>query len=405
MSKPRIAALASCVALWAALAPIGAEGVEFKVLYRFTGGADGGKPSWGLVRDREGNLYGTTNIGGLQGGGTVFKLDSHGHESVLCHFGTFGFLGFGAGASGLIRDRAGDLYFTTTFEDAYPHGTVSKVDLKGNRTVLYAFAGLADGALPNGGVVMDGAGNLYGTTYYFYDNGGGLVFKLDPSGTETVLHVFGIGTTNDGAFPYAGVTLDKAGNMYGTTTTGGDYVPDGTVYKVSPKGVERVLYRFGFVPDGQIPYGGVIRDDDGNLYGTTTYGGAGGGIGGYGTVFKIDRKGKKTTLYSFTGIPDGVFPYSALVRDEEGNLYGTTFYGGKYGVGTVFKIDRRGHETVLHSFSGGKDGQYPYSGSLILDDEGYLYGTALEGGIANGENGFGTVFRIKLKESDDNGDD
>jgi uncharacterized repeat protein (TIGR03803 family) len=396
MSKTRLAALALCVAMCAALAPMGAEAAEFTVLYRFTGGADGGKPSWGLVRDKEGNLYGTTNIGGLAGGGTIFKLDPHGHESVLYHFGTFGFLNTGAEPSGLIQDEAGDLYFTTAFESAYPSGTVSKVDLKGNRSVLYAFTGGSDGAQPMAGVVKDGAGNLYGTANKNNGNGSGVVFKLEPNGTESVLHYFGIGTQNDGAYPVAGVTLDKAGSVYGTTPDGGAYVPDGTVFKVNTKGVERVLYRFGFLPDGQIPNGGLIREAAGNLYGTTTYGGAGGGIGGYGTVFKIDTKGKKSTLYSFKGIPDGVFPYSTLSMDKEGNLYGTTFYGGKYGLGAVFKLEPCGRETVLHSFTGGRDGQYPYQGSLILDENGYLYGTVIEGGIANGSNGFGTVFRIKL---------
>jgi uncharacterized repeat protein (TIGR03803 family) len=191
--------------------------------------------------------------------------------------------------------------------------------------------------------------------------------------TFTVLHSFG-GADGDNSNHGAGLTRDAAGNLYGTTDRGGDLtcgdVGCGTVYKIDRSGKETVLHRFTSTPDGDTPFAGVIRDTAGNLYGTTLTGGA----SGYGTVFKVDAKGKETVLHSFTG-KDGALPRSGVVRDAAGNLYGTTETGGSLDYGTVFRLEPNGKMTMLHAFTGGADGANPQVG-VILDKAGNLYGIA-----------------------------
>jgi uncharacterized repeat protein (TIGR03803 family) len=239
-------------------------------------------------------------------------------------------------------------------------------------------------------LVRDAAGNLYGTTQYGGTNGGfGTVFKLDAAGKLTLLHSFA--GTPDGEDPYAGLLRDKLGNLYGTTQYGGTGGGFGTVFKLDAAGKLTLLHSFSGTPDGENPLAGLLRDGAGNLYGTTKYGGTG---GGYGTVFKLSAKGKLILLYSFTGTPDGENPYARLIRDASGNLYGTTFYGGTSGYGTVFKLDTAGKLTILHSFNSAPDGANPLGG-LILDKAGNLYGTTSDGGdLSCGFSGCGTVFKI-----------
>ena len=305
------------------------------VLHNFSStGPDGQLPLAGLVL-ANGNFYGTTEQGGSRAGtGTVFQLDAKGHE-----------------------------------------------------TVLYAFTGTG-GSFPSAGLVRDAEGNLYGTTTEGGQFNLGTVFKLDSSGVETVLHHFEGGT--DGSIPFAGLILDAAGNLYGETNAGGDATCNcGTVFEIGADGAESVLYRFTGGTDGSVPVtGNLIRDSAGNLLGTT----ADGGASGQGAVFKIHPDGTETTLYSFTGKSDGGSPYSNLIRDGKGNLYGTTSGGGTFRFGTVFKIDSRGNETVLHNFAGGSDGESPMAG-LVLDSKGNLYGTTIAGGVV-GKYGYGTVFEI-----------
>ena len=198
-------------------------------------------------------------------------------------------------------------------------------------SVLYSFKPGWDGYEPNGGLVRDAAGNLYGTAYY--------------GGTNACL---------DGC---------------------------GTIFKLDANGDYSVLYQFAGPPDGQNPDASLIRDALGNLYGTTSDG----GTFGHGTVFKLDTTGKETVLHSFAGVPDGANPVASLIRDAKGNLYGTTLFGGdttcapSAGCGTVFKVDTSNHETVLHAFAGGADGELP-AAPLIRDSAGNLYGTADSGG-------------------------
>jgi uncharacterized repeat protein (TIGR03803 family) len=352
-----------------------------KVLYTFSGGADGGKPYAGVVQDSVGNLYGTTNSGG-SGAGVVFKVDKTHHETALYTFtgGADGGLPF----AGVIRDSAGNMYGTTTF-DGQGAGVVFKLDTTGHETVLYSFTNETDGGYPYGGVIRDSAGNLYGTTVSGPFNAGA-VFKVDTTAHETVMYTFPSGT--DGDFPVAGVVRDSAGNLYGTTLYGGP-AGRGVVFKVDPTGQESVLYSFSGGADGGYPNGGVVLDSSGNLYGT-----ASSGVGNAGVVFKLDTTGHETVLYSFTGGADGGNPQAGVIFDLAGNIYGTTYNGGTSGHGVVFKLDTAGHETALYSFTGGADGGNPWAGVIRDASGGDLYGTTLFGGSSDCPNGCGVVFKV-----------
>ena len=209
------------------------------------------------------------------------------------------------------------------------------------------------------------------------------MFKVDTSGNERVLYSFTGGA--DGGFPVGGVILDSKGNLYGTTN-GGGASGAGVVFKVDPTGNETVLYSFTGGADGGYPlWVTLARDAAGNLYGTTVSGGA----SGAGVVFKVDASGNETVLYSFTGGADGGWPQAGVIRDSAGTLYGTTI-GNSFGAQVAYKVDPTGHQTVLHVFTGGADGGYPY-GNLIRDPAGNLYGTANRGGKKGG----GVVFMLR----------
>jgi uncharacterized repeat protein (TIGR03803 family) len=320
-------------------------------------GWNGMAPLAGLLRDSAGNLYGTTYLGGdttchKLGCGTVFKLDSNGKE-----------------------------------------------------TLLYKFIGTPNGWFTAAGLVRDAAGNLYGDTQQGGSSGSGYgtVFKVDRTGKETVLYSFAGGS--DGIDPYATLVRDSAGNLYGVTVAGGGTSCEfgcGTVFEVDTAGKETVLYRFQGGADGSNPNGGLLLDGSGNLYGTTNTGGEGpcDAGNGCGTVFRLDTSGKETVLYRFSGGTDGEFPEAGVVRDNAGNLYGTTVFGGAYrncngdACGVIFKLDTAGNETVLHSFSGSDGAQPTY---LTRDSAGNLYGVAEVGGDTKNcfpPDGCGVVFRL-----------
>jgi len=246
--------------------------------------------------------------------------------------------------------------------------------------VLHSFNG-SDGSLPGPRLTLDGAGNLYGTTV---GNAGyiGSAFKLTPTGQLKVLYKF---TDTSRLFTTGKLVLDSKGNLYGVDQTGGTS-GNGSIFKLTPAGVFTVLYSFTGQPDGAFP-NGVISDAEGNLYGTTNFGGA----FNAGTVFKFTPGGSETVVYSFTGGSDGDEPFdAALYRDGQGNLFGTTMFGGGFiSNGVVFEVTPEGVETVLHTFLGGSDGARP-KGSLIADAEGNLYGTTSSGKGLSG----GTVFKI-----------
>jgi uncharacterized repeat protein (TIGR03803 family) len=375
----------------AGLAVRPAHAQKFQVLHKFAGGTtDGASPFFAtLVRDATGNLYGTTMSGGAFNYGVVFKVAASGGETVLYNFRG----GTADGCNpvgGLLQDAAGELYGTTIACGASGFGTVFKVDTGGMETVLYSFDGGTDGAFPEGNLVADDAGTLYGITDGGGDsscssNGCGTVIKLDISEKETVLHRF---TGSDGQYPVAGLLRDSKGNLYGTTEEGGAKGV-GTVFKLDTTGAETALHSFpAFLGDGESPEGTLIQDTEGNLYGTTSSG------GGYsnGTVFRLDTKRKETLLYTFVRRLGGTTPYVGLVRDVKGDLYGVAAFGGVVNDGTVFKLGKSGKESILHSFKG-TDGAIPYS-SLIRDAEGNFYGTTSEGGNPACESGCGVVFKI-----------
>jgi uncharacterized repeat protein (TIGR03803 family) len=235
-------------------------------------------------------------------------------------------------------------------------GLVFKLDKTGHESLVYNFTGGADGSGPTGVLIHDSAGNLYGVTTGGGSAGGGVVFKVDKSGQETVLYNFTGGS--DGGSPSGGVIRDSAGNLYGTTCCGGS-AGVGVVYKIDTTGQESVLYSFTGGTDGAYPSGVLTLDTAGNLYGTTF--GAGGPAWG-GTVFKVDVAGNFTVLYTFNCAADGCNPGAGLTQDSAGNFYGTTVYGGSAFAGNVFKLDTGGNETSLYAFTGGADGGYPLSG-------------------------------------------
>lgn len=371
--------------------PLTAYAKRFDLLYTFRGTSDGDLPKGTLLVDASGNLYGTTSYGGgTEGAGTIFKLAPDGTKTIIYFFCSQTSCKDGSHPyAGLISDGAGILYGTTAYGGSAASGVVFKLAPDGTETVLYSFCsqtGCTDGAYPYAPLVADENGNLYGTTY----GGGtsfGVVFKVAPDGTETVLHTFTGGA--DGASPQTGLLRDKKGNLYGTTPYGGTYA-GGLVFKLAPDGAEKILYLFcaqtGCTDGGQ-PEAGLVRDRDGNFYGTTYYGGA----SDNGVVFELARDGTETVLYSFcaqSNCTDGSGPITNLVPDGRGNLFGTASLEGARGSGVAFKLAPDHTETVLHSFSdlgdgGGPNGLTPYPG-------GYLVGTAEAGGKENA----GTIFEI-----------
>ena len=368
-----------------------AQAQTYSAVYNFNGGSTGSGPTGNLLRDGKGNLYGTTAFGGA-GFGVVFKVSATGSETILYTFA--GGADGGKPQAGLLQAPGG--YYGTTYSGgAFGQGVVFK--LKGTtETVLHSFGG-ADGSHPTAGLIHDSAGNLYGTTYYGGAAGAGTIFKLDSTGTETVLYSFTGGS--DGKWPQGKLVRDSLGNLYGTTFGGGIVNCDkglhgcGVVFKLDTTGTETVLYTFTGGTDGGSPMAGLVRDGAGNLYGTTNAGGTANcplnGSPGCGVVFKVSKTGAMTVLHTFVN-SDGLNPAADLTRDSAGNLYGTTQLGGDFGLGTVFKLDSLLNLTTLYSFAGTPDGAAPLGG-LLRDTAGNLYGTASSGGVSDGP---GLVFKI-----------
>ena len=374
------------VLMVAAVGVHSAQAQTYSLIYSFKCGEDGSNPYGGLVRDGSRNLHGTTYDGGTLGHGVVFKLTPTGALTVL-HTFAGGPTDGATPVATMVRDAAGNLYGTTGEGGTYGYGAVFEVPAAGPETLLYNFEGSTgsktDGAYPFPALIRDPAGTLYGATVLGGMNQNGTVFKLTPAGNESVLWSFG-GVVGDGEQPHAGLLRDPAGNLYGTTRDGGS--GSGTIFKLTPAGVETVLWSFRGTPDGQFPHTFLVQDAGRNLYGTTLQGGA----HNRGTVFKLSPAGVETVLWSFAGSPhDGQEPHAGLVRDAAGNLYGTTVKGGGGGFGTIFELTSSGAETVLHSFANdAADGGSPESG-LLRDAARNLYGTTYYGGTS----GCGTVFK------------
>lgn len=357
------------------------------VLASFANSPDGANPLYGTpALDSKGNLYGTTKYGGAFDFGTVFELTPSGTETILHSFDVNGTDGAYPVASLVLYK--GNLYGTTVEGGTHNiDGTVFELKhtTKGwTETILHSFGASGDGSQPYCALTVDTSGNLYGTTNVGGAYSKGTVFKLTPLGTETILWSFGNGA--DGANPLAGVVRDAAGNLYGTTEYGGAF-GYGTVFKLTPSGAETILHSFDLNgTDGAYPIGKLVIYN-GNLYGTTVSGGA----FGDGTVFKVTQSGTETILHSFANNDiDGFNPYAGLVI-RNGNFYGTTSSGGGIGsvAGILFEMTPSGVETILHVFGGSPDGAFPYGG-VVFDKSGSLYGTTLDGGA----NGVGTVFKM-----------
>jgi uncharacterized repeat protein (TIGR03803 family) len=375
------------------------------VVHNFTGGNDGGVPFNGFTVAESGGgsshisaplpgrttFYGTASSGGASNYGIVFSMNTSGEETVLHNFsgGTDGATPYG----NLAIDKSGNLYGTTTAGGASGVGTVFEVS-GSTETVLYSFSGGTDGADPVAGLIQDGTGNLYGTTSQGGANGNGTVFELaapktkGDNWTESVLYSFGTGS--DGSDPVGGLSFDSSGNLYGTTSAGGAY-GFGTVFQLVPGAswTENILYNFQNANDGAVPYAGLVSDKAGNFYGAATEGGANGG----GTVFELtSSKGNWTfnVLYSEPGW--GISgSFRNVVLDASGNLYATTHCDGAYNSGTVYELTPSGGTwtyTLLYTFTGGTDGLYSVS-NLVLN-QGKLYGTTLYGGA----NGNGVVYEV-----------
>jgi uncharacterized repeat protein (TIGR03803 family) len=370
------------------------------VLYSFGAySGDALMPQGSVIQGIDGNFYGAASKGGANGQGTVFKLTPSGVETIVYSFGASSTDGIAP--MGVIQGRDGNFYGTTILGGVNDHGTLFKLTAAGVETVLHSFGASTTDAADPTAVIQGADGNFYGTTEDGGANGDGTIFKLTPAGIESVLYSFGA-YSGDGSTPTE-LIQGTDGNFYGTTASGGanSY---GTVFKLTPAGVETILYSFGASSaDGITPIG-VIQGTDGNFYGTT----ASGGANSYGTVFKLTPAGVESALYSFGYYSNGLLASgpNGLVQGKDGNFYGTaTGFVGSGGI--AFKITPAGVETVLHSFEGSltdTDGLYPNS-VLIQGTDGNFYGTTSGGGayckacmppteFSPSPYGDGTVFKI-----------
>lgn len=372
-----------------------AQAQTFKVIHTFSG-LDGANPTAGVTMDAAGNLYGTTfGVGPIAG--TVFELRHVGSSWLLAPSFDFQTFSDGADPDGVIIGTNGSIYGTTRSGGGAPCqcGIVFKLRPSPMRrprmkTVLHRFTGNLDGSSPSGGLVADPAGNLYGTTI---DDGGGAggvgaVYEMTQSNgswTESIIYGFAV-NNGDAEHPYGGVIFDSAGNLYGTSAYGGAY-GNGTVFKLTPSAngwTDTVLYSFQNSSDGGHPYGNLVFDRSGNLYGESYSG----GLDNAGTIFELTPSGGSWTfqlLHSFG--TDGP-TLGGLIIDAAGNLYGTT-----YEPGSVFRLTPSGGGwtySSLHHFTGGRDGAEPL-GNLLLDSHGNLFGTTWAGG---GAGSYGVVYEI-----------
>jgi uncharacterized repeat protein (TIGR03803 family) len=416
ISRIRERAAAAVLAMLVVLVPgmvatPSAQAQTFTTLHSFDG-TDGTNPYAGLVQATNGNLYGTTNAGGANSVGTVFKITPKGTLTTLHSFdGTDGSYPY----AGLVQATDGNFYGTTYIGGANGQGTVFKITPSGTLTTLYSFCSqggfnCTDGADPLAGLVLATNGDFYGTTQYgganCIANGGcGTVFSITPSGTLTTLHSFA-GYPTDGSNPQGALVQGTDGSLYGTTVQDGpNCIADGgcgTVFKITPSGTLTTLYNFcsqggSNCTDGKYPNAGLIQGTNGDFYGTASAGGANcTAYGGCGTIFKIIPSGMLTTLYNFcsqggSNCTDGAQPDAGLVQGTDGNFYGTTVSSGANNDGTAFSITPSGSTlTTLHSFDG-TDGYQPYA-TLVQATCGKFYGTTYAGGTNND----GTVFSLSV---------
>ena len=403
IDRRTIPVVAIFAAVFAVLTPCvqTASAQTYTVLYTFQGGTDGGFPNPGLIRDSSGNLYGITTTAGNRsdcnnyGCGTVYKLTPSGQFSVL-HTFTGGADGWPNATWGsLISDAAGNFYGVASIRGVHGNGVVFRMTPSGGYTVLHSFASSPiDGMGPQYTLYQDPlTGVIYGTTFgggprgY---NGYGTVYALSKAaiGSDVILHSFNF---SDGALPQGSLAADASGNLYGTAGQGGT-AGCGVAFRVTKTGGYTVLHNFQCAPDGYLP-GSVILDAQGNIYGGTWEGGDATACPFYGCgiIYKITPSGQETILHTFRN-REGASP-NELMFDAQGNLWGTTAYGGAHNDGVIFKITTGGTYTDVYDFTGGMNGATPYAG-LIQDAEGNFYGTVGGGIMGCIQSGCGMIFKF-----------
>lgn len=299
------------------------------ILHSFNPTVDGLSPFAPVLVSGDGSIYGTAAAGGTYGLGTIFKYDPAGNFTTIHNFGDRPNDGNGP-FSTLVRDASGNLYGTTQIGGDSDSGTLFKLDTSLNETILHSFNG-SDGLIPRSGVLRDSAGNFYGTTAFGGQTFCGVVFKIDSAGSETILHNLNCGT--DGFNPWSTPIRDTAGNLYVTAAQGGQY-GNGVLFKIAPDGTETILHAFsGANGDGAEPFAAVVMDAAGNLFGTASQG----GDQNLGILYKLDPNGNQTILHTFTGQNgDGANPGN-LAIDAAGDLFGVTTSGGVNQLGTIFE--------------------------------------------------------------------
>ena len=367
----------------------------FTVIDNLGFGTDGSYPQSGPIVGSDGNFYGTTECGGALDVGAVYRLTPAGTESIVTSFAS------GTVARGpvgeLVQAGDGNFYGTTYWGGSNNTGTVFKLASDGTVTTLWSFGSGSDGQLPKGGLVQASDGNFYGTTGSGGTTGYGTLFRMTPGGVETVLWNFGNGT--DGFAPQGALVMGSDGNLYGTTSLGGTNA-SGTIFRITLTGVETVVWNFGSAVagtvDGGLPAPRLIIGSDGNFYGTTE----GGGTNGGGTLFRFTPAGTLSVVWAFGAGTDGNGPWSGVTQGTDGNFYGTTVSGGtiqtcgasyNYGCGTIFRITPAGEESVLWDFGFGGNGAQVSPLSVVQSADGSLFGVTSSGGPAGG----GSIFQLK----------
>ena len=390
-----------------------AQTLRTVVTFDETNGED---PFASLIEGADHDLYGTTVYGGAANYGTVFKISPQGVHTILYSFCAQTGCTDGTYPAWLTQGNDGDFYGETYNGGTSGAGTVFKITSSGALTTLYNFCsqpGCTDGALPQSALVQTKDGTFYGTTVIGGAQNQGTIFKMTPGGVLTTLYNF-CSKTNcaDGAQPNIGLTLATDGNFYGTAALGGNSSPMclyrcGTLFRITPSGKFTTIYTFcsqAACADGAIPQGLMIQAKDGSLYGTTD----GGCSNSLGTAFRINARGKFTTLHSFcTGnCSDGGIPYAGLIQASDGNFYGTANLGGPGRFGTVYKMTAAGVVTGLYGFDDKADGAFPVAG-VIQATDGRLYGGTEQGGDDNcfAPTGCGTIFRLSAGPASTSQDD
>jgi uncharacterized repeat protein (TIGR03803 family) len=407
---------AVAVVVLAAIAPRAtqAQDLNIDILHTFTSVPDGAGPVATVIRDADGNLYGTTSAGGDghcpgtngAGCGTVYEISKNGRYTILHKFTG----GNGDGAfpvSGVTRDAAGNLFGTTEGGNGNL-STIYKITKTGSEKTLRFLTNFTGGADANSAPILDAKGNLFGNTQYggdsscgFNGNGCGVIYEVQATGAFSVLYTFV--SLTEGIEPIGSPVIDSKGNLFGTTQWGGDLnceqtVGCGTVYELDHTGKYKTLHKFTGKSDGSFP-GCVIDDGGGNLVGVT---GAGGDLScsppfGCGTIFRIDKAGNLKTLYEFTPFTENNNEHGCLVRDSKGNLYGTNANGGTHNAGYLAVLDTADKYSVLYNFPIANSSQGGVPLGVVLGPDGEFFGVNGEGGDTNcgvENSGCGTVFKL-----------